>query len=397
MAFKRRWKKNEAALLASPLLVLLSFIGAQSVRQEIKPPPQRTGAQSLRATEGRGITNRRVRTSSPRILSGNGIAISQTVFSPDGRSLASVGWSRARNAVEVALWDVAGGAPRSVLRRKIKVTALAASPSGGFAFSDFNIALWDGGSAPRRTMPLGGWALASALAFSPSGHLLAAGFADGHIRLWDASRGKPRLTFRVSGKLKALAFSRDGTVLATAGAARPELDAIRFFDAATGALKRSLPRVPGEKFLAGAAFSPDLSKVATMAWMRGVQTYDNLVPMLHVRDARTGGVLWAHPLDIGYLGGAVFSPNSEFVAIWRRESVQLHDARTGNLLRTLGLPYREVAHVAFSSNGRTLSCAHHDRLGEQIGSEADLWDISGLAATPASDPATAWIPRAAQR
>jgi WD40 repeat protein len=59
---------------------------------------------------------------------------------------------------------------------------------------------------------------ATALAFSPSSELLAAGFGNGPIRLWDASSGESRGQWaNPAGTIRALAFTPDGQRLASAG------------------------------------------------------------------------------------------------------------------------------------------------------------------------------------
>ena len=89
------------------------------------------------------------------------------------------------------------------------------------------------------------------LALSPNGALVAAGYADGTVRMWDRATGRdapapPRHT----GAVRAAAFSDDGSYLATAGAN----GVIRVCDTAAGAVV--------ETFESGAIAAADLIAVA---------------------------------------------------------------------------------------------------------------------------------------
>src|SRR5437016_5862835 len=58
---------------------------------------------------------------------------------------------------------------------------------------------------------------ALAVAYSPDGNLLAAGAADGSVRLFDPANGRPLATLAGHGDaVAALAFSPDGSRLASA-------------------------------------------------------------------------------------------------------------------------------------------------------------------------------------
>ncbi len=60
----------------------------------------------------------------------------------------------------------------------------------------------------------------SAVAFHPGGALLAAGYSDGELKLWDASGGEATTTLRTGGTcVDAVAYSRDGAWLAAGGRA----------------------------------------------------------------------------------------------------------------------------------------------------------------------------------
>jgi WD40 repeat protein len=82
------------------------------------------------------------------------------------------------------------------------------------------VRLWDA-STGKETQALNGHKGAiTALAFSPDGSMVASGGSDREIRLWEVSGGKLQRTIAgdETGAISSLAFSADGTLLASAGA-----------------------------------------------------------------------------------------------------------------------------------------------------------------------------------
>jgi WD40 repeat protein len=124
-----------------------------------------------------------------------------------------------------------------------------------------------------------------AVAFSPVGNLLAIGYANGSIEIWDASNRQHRMLARTShsGLVYSLAFNRDGTLLASlemnAACFSPKTHAlvrscephgnIRIRDIATSATSV----VTGVKGgLPSFAFTPDSSSIG-VAFSSGVEIF----------------------------------------------------------------------------------------------------------------------------
>ncbi|MER6029926.1 caspase family protein [Streptomyces sp. NPDC001851] len=160
-------------------------------------------------------------------LTGHSGAVAGAAFTPAGRTLAT-----ASQDGTVMLWDTSSPQhPRKLSRLQgpnYGVYAVAFSPdghvlaAGGSDRAGLTVQMWDVSSPgrPRRLGgPLTGPVNVDTLAFTPDGRTLAAGTPDGKVWLWDT--GDPGHTHRLGQPLtlrntdvSALAFRPDGHLLA---------------------------------------------------------------------------------------------------------------------------------------------------------------------------------------
>jgi serine/threonine protein kinase/WD40 repeat protein len=190
------------------------------------------------------------------------------------------------------------------------------------------------------------------VAFTPGSESLAVACDDGAIVLLDLTTRRPRAVLAGhSRRVRAVAFSPDGRLLASAGGAWNEAGGpgeLKLWDAVTGQLLRNLTGHTGLVF--GVAFSPDGYLLASCGW-------DGIV---RVWDMRTGTV-WArlhgHTAPVR---SVAFSPDGrELASAGFDGTVRVWDVRAGRLARRIDCGRCTVNAVAYSPDGRLLATAEN--------------------------------------
>jgi hypothetical protein len=291
------------------------------------------------------------------------IDIEEMAFSPDGRTLATVG-----NDFTARLWDISD---RSKPRRIATLTGPAYTV-GTAAFVDRRtlvmehggaVRLWDVSdrSKPRPIATVTG--TTSTVAFTSDGRTLATRNFDETVRLWDVSdRGKPRRTAILTGTTDTVAFTSDGRTVVTSS---QNDDETRLWDIGEPGKPQRIATLTGESV--ALALSRDGHTLLTNS--------DRTAQLWDISNPRKPKSLSALADDVLQVNGAAFSPDGRSLVttngfdhavrwwdISDRSEPQPVDARTG--------PADTAREVFFSRDGRTLAILSNTE------ATVRLWDIS---------------------
>jgi WD40 repeat protein len=346
---------------------------------------KRAEVVGLRAFEVREIvTNKEVDTDRPvqrfEVAGPENAKVAAYALASQGTHLAVVTIPAENRPMRLRVWEVGSGrlVRDVVLDARWLTTEVALSPDGrlvALADSNGHITVWPLPDGEPITGLSAGRVAISVLQFgknpvvheglsaeNPAGRwLLAAGDVGGSVIVWDLHHRNVRSLGHGSNfDVKSLAFSPDGTTLASGGRVGP-----RIWDIATG---RVLLEFDISAWMPALAFSPDGKRLAVttsnhagelgglsiwklvddrgLSTLRGLQGQTNATKMVLSADGRLLAVL-----EHGW-----------HAAVWERE--------TGILKQVFETPiglFADNAHMAFSPDGKQLSFA--------TSGNAVLWDI----------------------
>jgi WD40 repeat protein/transcriptional regulator with XRE-family HTH domain len=320
--------------------------------------------------------------------------INSVAISPDGELVAGGGRALAR----IQIWDAATGRP-------VKFMAGSGTGTGNLVFarakplilsasgSDGKPSVWELGPRGYVGCAVCGDVPASmdnSIALSPDETIFALGGPDGTVTLFASSNAQRLLTLfgPSSSQIEALAFSRDGQMLASAS----NDGTTTIWEVPSGRKRVTLAGHSGG--VLGVVFSPDGDRVYTASRDGTVKTWDiSLAPgstWLNIRheasvfsaayspdgsrlatwsadgtarvwDASDGKELLRLPHESSESSGnAVFSPDGSRLAVVSGASTLIYDAATGELIRSLAPLPSTAALVLFSPDGSRLAASTRD-------------------------------------
>jgi WD40 repeat protein len=293
-------------------------------------------------------------------LAGHSGPVPSVAFSPDGKVLAAAGadqtiflWTYPiRAQFGIPLINHPNGA-RVIAVRPDGLVIASGGPDGQVYISDRRT------GRLLRTLP-GGAGQITDLAFAGGGHVLAAAYVDGAVRLWDPDRGN-QLGAPLrghAGPVYSVVFDRTGRRLASGGAD----GTVRLWSARTHA-ELGQPLRGGYGAIYAVAFSPDATKIAAAGDGRAISLWS----------ART-----RTPLTRGLIpqGEAVFtlafSPDGHLLASGGADdTIRLWSIGASGYvpLRKLTGHTSFIRSLAFSPDGNTLASGSSD-------ATVRLWDVA---------------------
>ena len=191
------------------------------------------------------------------------------------------------------------------------------------------------------------------VALRPDGQLLAAGTANGEVRLWDA-RGKLLQTLRGhANRVRTVNFSPDGRLLVSGS----EDQAVRIWDVETGECLHILTGHTNRVRAVG--FSPDSN------WLVSGGD-DQILLIWDVKTARCLNTLRGHTNRINAVG---ISPDGRLIASGSEDqTIGIWDARTGKNVRYLSGTAHQIYSLSFSRDNSRIVSGSEDQT-------IQIWDV----------------------
>ncbi|MGP0068587.1 MAG: WD40 repeat domain-containing serine/threonine-protein kinase [Isosphaeraceae bacterium] len=279
-----------------------------------------------------------------RSIKASGTEVNVAAFSPDGKTLATVD-----DDGELKLWEVATGRCQLEMPAHRGDAVIARFTADGKSVitggrKDGFVRVWDRSSGTMLDSLPGNGPFFENAVFSPDGSILATAGGDG-VKLWNWSRRTLIASLPGSGRAQSLAFSHDGSKLATV---HENGELIQLWDGSSRRLLRVFHRQWNDGFRpTGGVFA-----VAFFADDQTMITADGHGTIRHW-DVASGMQRGVHQGHIGRIWNLTLSPDSRTIASAGEDgSVKLWDAEPprDHIKLTVAEPFQ----IGFSADDQSL-------------------------------------------
>lgn len=277
-----------------------------------------------------------------------------SAISPDGSLLAIGSYSYERNCPEagesaLAVWNLQRGNRIITLHQGLALEAFSQGNPPQEPSTEGDRIMGDG---------------ANAVAFTPDGQYLAAGFSYGVVRLWNTDTWEQAKIFQGHDyAVRAIAISPDGQTLISASSNQT----INVWNLPTGELLRTIPMDESDGIVQSLLISPDGQRLATVTHRNTIQLW-NLQTGQLVRTVIDAAINTPPGIPLA------FSPNGQTLATADQDnSIKLWNASNGARIITLKGHIMPLQDLAFSPDGQSLASSD----GEQW----RLWNLETYQTT----------------
>jgi WD40 repeat protein len=303
------------------------------------------------------------------VLDAGNVNVMSIAFSPDSQFLLS-----SHPGGVVKEWSLANGESTVFTVPSASwVRAIVYSPDGTqIAVNDENnVILWDAKTKEQIAVLEGHTDSVSLLAYSPDGTVLASGGWDQTILVWDVSSGQELYTIETAADPDDLDFSPDGKIIASVDG---NTAGINLWDAASGSALEGISLE--DVYYDTVSFNHDGSLLAAAG-------YDGKVYIWNVADKSLAFTLEGHT---GGVAALRFSPVGAVLLSGSGDEIRVWDTERGSGFPALKGDFLVLTALAFNPEGTLFASGSADGF-------IDLWGLaeSGPLSLP---PLEAFTPQA---